>query len=408
MPEFKYRALNSRGETVTGSLSGNDLLAVKEVIKSEGLYPVNISRDRGKIFSSNSSFLKLKREISGQALSQFCRQLSIIITSGVNILNGLKALSEQTPDKLMRSELNRTYREVQKGRTIHEAMDAPGSSIPRLLTSMVATGEASGTLDKVLRSMSDFYEREHRIKQRIQSASVYPAIMALMGVGLIIFFFNFLLPQLVTLITGSGGELPWLTRFVIGISNFTSNYFLLLSCLVLSILLYLNFYLKTDRGRLNKEKVLMKIPVLGRTLRIVATMRFSRTAHILIKSGLPLLQGLEYIKLNVNNALAEQAVDYAIEGLQRGESLAGNLDKANYFDPLAIHMFSIGEETGELEQILEEMASYYEQEADAGFNKLLSLVEPLMLVIIGAIVSIVILSVMLPMMDMVTHVKQMP
>jgi len=135
-------------------------------------------------------------------------------------------------------------------------------------------------------------------------------------------------------------------------------------------------------------------------------MRFARTAHILIKSGLPLLQGLDFIKQNVNNALAEKAVNYAIEGLQRGESMAASLAKANYFDTMAIQIFSIGEETGELEKVLDEMAGYYDRESDAGFTKLLALVEPVMLIIIGSVVSTVIISVMLPMLDMVSHIKR--
>ena len=404
MPEFNYRAIDSQGQVVTGSFSGDDVAAVKQMIKSEGLMPLEISRSRVK--GAAAFRLQVRREISGQSLSQFCRQLSVIVMSGVNVLKGLEILARQTPDKNMSSEINRISREVQKGRTISEAMQDPSSRIPRLLSSMVATGEASGTLDEVLRSMSVFYDKEHRIKQKIQSASVYPVIMALMAAGLIAFFFNYLLPQLVTLITSSGGELPVLTQIVMGISSFTTRYAFLILALAAGLIIFSKIYFKSPRGRFLRDKAIARVPLLGPTLRTVATMRFARTAHILIKSGLPLLQGLEYIKLNVNNALAEKAVDYAIEGLQRGESMAANLERARFFDPLAVHMFSIGEETGELEQILEEMTDYYEKEADAGFTRLLALVEPLMLVIIGSIVSVIIISVMLPMLDMVSHIQR--
>ncbi|MDF9409768.1 type II secretion system F family protein [Pelotomaculum isophthalicicum JI] len=405
MPEFSYRAIDVRGQLVTGTLSGESVLYIRQELKSRDLLPVRIESKAGAL-AFNLPSIKIKREINGAAIGQFCRQLSVITMSGVNLLRGLEIMSAQTPDKQMRSEVSRIHREVQKGRTISEAMADKGSLIPELLTSMVATGEASGSLDNVLRNMADFFEKEHRIKQRIKSASVYPMVMIVMAVGLIAFFFNFLLPQMVNMITSSGGSLPLLTRIVIGISKYTSKYFIVILGALAGLAVLLKMYFKTPVGRLNRDTLILKIPLLGKTLRDVATMRFARTTHILIKSGLPLLQGLDFIKKNVNNALAEKAVDYAIDGLQKGETMADNLAKAKYFDTLAIQMFSIGEETGELEKVLEEMAEFYDKESDAGFTKLLALVEPMMLLIIGSVVSTVIVSVMLPMMDMVSHIKR--
>lgn len=405
MPEFSYRAVDARGQTVTGTLSGDSALSVRVSLKNEGLLPVRIKGREG-LFTSATFSLKLKRELDGKALSQFCRHLSVITASGVNILKGLESIAEKTSDKGMRSEAGRIHREVQKGRSIAEAMGDSGSLMPGLLTSMVATGEASGNLDVVLRSMAEFYEKDSRVKQKIKSASIYPIVMLIMAAGLIAFFFNFLLPQLVTLITSSGGELPLLTRIVIGISDFTTRYFVLIIVFLAGLALLLKLYFKTPGGRLRRDGLLLKLPLLGNTLRNVATMRFARTAHLLIKSGLPLPQGLGFIKQNVNNALAEKAVDHALVGLQRGESLAANLAKAKYFDALAIQMISVGEETGELEKVLDEMAGFYGQESDAGFTRLLALVEPVMLLIIGGIVSTVIISVMLPMLDMISHIKR--
>lgn len=406
MPEFSYRAMDPRGQIIHGISSGENEIAVRQNLKKDGLLPVEITKGQARSFGLRLSSLQFRRQIGGEALSHFCRQLSVIMMSGVNLLKGLEIMAQQTPDKWMRSEVERICREVQTGRTISEAMSDRGSLIPELLASMVATGEASGTLEEVLRSMSVFYEKEHRIKQKIKSAAVYPMVLLVMAFGLITFFFNFLLPQMVTLITSGGGKLPLLTRVVMGISEFTSQYFILLLAVIIGLVVCLNRYLKTPAGRLNKDQFILRIPLLGKTMRNVATMRFARTAHILIKSGLPLLQGLDYIKQNVNNALAEKAVDNAIDGLQKGESLAANLAKANYFDGMAIQMFSIGEETGELEKVLEEMADFYDQESDAGFTKLLAMVEPMMLVVIGSIVSVVIISVMLPMMDMVSNIKR--
>lgn len=406
MPEFNYRAVDPGGRVVTGSMTAESLLTVRQSIKSDGSWPIEIKQGREPAAPINLSFIGLKKEISGEALSQFCRQLSVIIMSGVNILKGLEIMARQTPDKRMRAEVERVYREVQTGKTLAEAMSGRGSLIPDLLVAMVATGEASGSLDEVLRNMSEFYEKEHRVRQKIKSASIYPIVMLVMAAALIAFFFNFLLPQMVTLITASGGELPLLTRIVIGISQYTTKYFVLIIGSLAGLIVFSKMYFKTAAGRMQRDKFILRIPMLGNTLRHVTTMRFARTAYILIKSGLPLLQGLDYIKQNLNNALAEKAVEHAIDGLQRGESMASNLARADYFDGMAIQMFSIGEETGELEKVLDEMARYYDQESDAGFTKLLALVEPMMLVIIGSIVSVVIISVMLPMMGMFSTIKR--
>jgi type IV pilus assembly protein PilC len=404
MPDYHYRAVNAQGQLVSGTISGDSTALVQQKLKNDGLKPVEINEGKGSTLAlPNFGF---KREISGEALSHFCRQLSIIMMSGVNLLRGLEIMAEQSPDKQMKAEITRIHRQVQTGRSISEAMTDRESPIPALMASMVATGEASGTLEDVLRSMAIFYDKEYRIKQRIKSASIYPLVMAGMAVLLIAFFFNFLLPQMLGMITANGGELPKLTQIVIGISEFTTTYWYILVVSLLAITAFSNFYLKTPAGRLRKARLIQKIPMLGKTIRDLATMRFARATNILIKSGLPLLQGLEYVKQNVNNALAEQAVDYAIDGLQRGETLAENLANVKFFDSLAIQMFSIGEETGELEGILSEMADFYDKESDAGFTKLLAMVEPMMLVIIGSIVSVIIISVMLPMLDMFSHIQR--
>ncbi|KJR96145.1 MAG: hypothetical protein VR68_15625 [Peptococcaceae bacterium BRH_c4a] len=406
MPKFSYRALDSRGQVVAGSLSGDSMLAVRQSMKNDGLVALEIREGAGGALSGVLSSFKPKREVNGEALSHFCRQLSVIMMSGVNILKGLEIMSQQTPDKLMRSEVGRIFREVQTGKNISEAMRSPGSLIPEMLSGMVATGEASGSLEDVLRTMSEFYDKEHRIKQKIKSASVYPIVMAVMAVGIIILFFNFLLPQILGMITATGGKLPLITRIVIAISEVFTRYYLIILISVVTLGVVLNRYFKTPGGRLNRDKFMLKVPMAGGLIRNVSTMRFARTAYILIHSGVPLLQGLELIKKNLNNAVAEKAMDYAIDGLQRGESMAQNLVKADYFDTMAIQMFSIGEETGELEKILNEMAEFYNQESDAGFAKFLAMVEPIMLVVIGGMVSVIIISVLLPMMDMFSNIKR--
>ncbi len=405
MQQYSYRAIDNAGKTVTGVINGENLLNAKLNLKNQGLLPIRlISREESLVFDLKS--FKYKPRAKDEVLSQFCRQLSIIISSGINILKGLEIMSDKAKDRKFRNEIIRIHQEVQKGLSIAEAMGNAGSYMPDLLVNMVATGETSGSLDDVLNNMAEFYENNHRIKQKIESAAIYPVVMIIMAFALIIFFFNFLLPQMVTLISASGNTLPLLTRMVVGAGEIVSNYLLYIVAVLLMFFLSFVMYIKTPNGRMNLDRLIFKIPLLGKTIRNVTTLRFAGTAYILIKSGIPMLQGLDFIKQNVDNALAEQAIDYAIEGLQKGESLALNLAKAEYFDSMAIQMINIGEETGELENILREMGDFYNQEADAGFSKLVALVEPMMLLIIGSVVSVVIISVMLPMMGMLSNIQR--
>lgn len=404
MPNYNYQAINQKGDWVSGSLNGDSEKSIWQELKDKGLVPVNINLSKDMHFSFNLPLTKKK--LSDESLSHFCRQLSVFIASGISISKGLEIMSREIQDKHMRKEVERIYHDVQTGTVISDSMNDRKSLIPKLLSSMVATGELTGSMEHVLRDMSEFYEREHRIKQKIMSAAIYPALITVMAICLIIFFMNYLLPEIIPLVTENGGELPLVTRIVVNSSDIITNHYVWLLCACIGFIMLVMFYIKTEGGRLNKDKVFLKIPLLGKTMRDLTTMRFARTAHILVRSGVPLLNGLEHIKQNVNNSLAEKAINFAIEGLQKGESLDVNLAKARYFDALSMQMFSIGEKSGELESVLSEMASYYEKETDASFAKLMAMVEPLMLLLIGSIVSYLIISVMLPMMQMFSYIKK--
>ncbi|MDS1029388.1 type II secretion system F family protein [Bacillota bacterium LX-D] len=405
MRSYSYRAISVQGKMTEGFVSAENTAQAYSSLKKDGYIPVELKETREKNFNSLQNLFCQKKQLSYESLGNICRQLGLIMMTGINILKGLEILAAQSPDKATRLEINRIYQEVQKGRSIAEAMSDQGSLIPKLLAGMVATGEASGTLEQVLYSMAQFYDKEHRMRQKIISASVYPVVMLFLAAGLMLFFFNFLLPQITNMLISTGARLPFLTIIVVDISEVTTHYFFVLFPGLLLIFFVLFKYGQTPRGRIQRDTLLLKLPILGRILRNAETMRFALTAHVLFRSGIPLLEGLNYVQQNLSNSLAQKAVEYAIKGLQRGETLASNLGKAEFFDAMSLQMISIGEETGELERILQEMTEYYTQEVDAGFAKLMSLIEPAMLVVIGGVVSIVILSVMLPMMNMISSLK---
>ncbi|HEX9061791.1 MAG TPA: type II secretion system F family protein [Clostridia bacterium] len=406
MPEFKYRAVKPDGEMIAGSITSESIEQVRLNIKNRGLIPIEIQavhvHERTESFKIPFSFREKKLDL--RELSNFCRQLSVIISSGINTVWGFETIASQTKNKLMKAEVNRLLNCVQTGMTMSDAMLEKGSYFPELLGGMVATGEATGTLDAILKSMASFYSKENYYRQKVKAAAVYPIIISLMAVGMVVFFLTFVIPKMLEIIKSTGGELPLLTRIVIGISDLIKNHFIIIGLALLALITLTKTILKTQKGKLFKDTVITKIPVIKDLVRNFTTMRFSRTMYLFVSSGYPILQGLEFIKKNVNNSIAEMAINGAVEGLKRGEGIAENLDKYNYFDKIMVQMIAVGEQTGDLQAIVQEMAEFYEQEAETSISKAINLTEPIMLIVIGSIAGLLILSVAVPMLTVFNHI----
>lgn len=396
MNKFSYIAIMLDGSKVKGVIEAKDLNEARTKIKLKKLQIIDIKENKSSGFFNKS---KKGRKIKADTISHFCRQFAIIISSGINSITGLETLAMRTENKVLSSEITRIVGAVRKGGTIAYAMLENDSKFPMLLGAMVATGEETGTLEEVLKSMASFYEREHRINQKIKNASIYPTIVAVLSIVMLFIFTTFVIPQMMQSITDVGGKLPIMTKIVISFGNFMSKFWwLILIFFVISIYILLK-YIKTPIGRYNKDLIINKIPLLGKGINSIVAMRFSRSLYLFISSGYPILHGLDHIKATLNNSLAEKAVDDAKEGLIRGQTLAENLEKHNYFDSVLIQMIAIGEQTGQLEVISNQMAEFYEQESDTYLTRLVAMIEPIMIIVVGIIVAILIMSVFLPMLS---------
>ncbi|MEW5793999.1 MAG: type II secretion system F family protein [Bacillota bacterium] len=401
MSEYRYMAINREGRYYEGSFTADTAAMVADSLRERGLLPIKITARSSGV----SARLQYRPKVSTASLALFCRQMSLVLRAGVTIMKGLEILQVQMPDRLMREEAARMHREVQTGRTLSESMSSTVSRIPALLARMVSTGEASGNLDEIFVSMAQYYEQETAIRKKIKGAMVYPVMLMLVSVALLFFVFTYLIPQIETLLAGSGAELPPLTQFVLGISHFIQTNTLLILATGIGLFILYKTSTATPKGRLHRDRVFCRLPALGPVLLNMTTARFARTAAIVFRSGMPLFTGLELIRQNAGNAVAEQAVDFAADGIQRGESLATELDRAKFFDPMAIQMMRIGEETGSLDDIMAQMAEHYDRESQAGIAQLLTLMEPVMLLVMGGVIGTVVLSVMMPLFDLIGNIK---
>lgn len=396
MKTFKYEAINLSGKKTKGTIEANDFKEARKSLKDKKLKVLDIKEIHStSLFKSKNKKKKLKSD----QISHFCRQFSIILSSGINSIVGLETLGKKTDNKILASEINRIVSNIKRGSTIADAMLEKESKFPKLLGAMVATGEATGTLEEVLKSMSLFYEREHRITQKIKNASMYPTIVAITSTVMLFIFTSFILPTMIDTILEVGAELPLITKLIMAVGTFMKSYWWLMLISGFIGVYFLGKYVRTSIGRHQRDVFINKIPLLGKAINSIVSMRFSRALYLFISTGFPILQGLDYIKDSLNNSIAENAIAKAKEGLIRGEALADNLEQSKYFDPVLIQMISIGEQTGQLENISNQMAEFYEHEAEVYLNRMVAMIEPIMIIIVGIMVAILVIGVFLPMLS---------
>ena len=396
MKNYKYSALMLNGKKVKGVISANDFNDARQKLREKKLRVLELKEHtEGTLFKKRES----KKKIKSDTISHFCRQYGIIIASGINSITGLESLAQRSGNKVLSEEINRIVSDLKAGATLADSMLDDKSKFPKLLSAMVATGEATGTLEEVLKSMGSFYEREHRINQKIKNASTYPIIVGIVSFLMLFIFTSFIMPSMMESIIEVGAEMPPISQMIMKIGEFMKNYWYLVLLGIIGLGLFIKQYIKTPIGRYNKDVLVNKIPLLNKGINAIVSMRFSKALYLFVSTGFPLLQGLDYIKESLNNSIAEKAVQKAKEGIIRGETLAENLDEAKYFDPVLIQMLSIGEQTGQLENISNQMSEFYEHEADIYLNRMVSMIEPIMIILVGIMVAFLVIGVFLPMLS---------
>lgn len=396
MKNYKYSALMLNGKKIKGVIAANDFNDARKRLREKKVRVLELKEHtEGNLFAKRDSKKKLKAD----TISHFCRQYGIIISSGINSITGLESLAKKSGNKILSQEITRIVNDIKSGATLSDSMLDEKSKFPKLLSAMVATGEATGTLEEVLKSMASFYEREHRITQKIKNASTYPIIVGIVSFIMLFVFTSFIMPNMMESILEVGAQMPPISQMIMNIGMFMKNYWYLVLLVIIGSIILIKQYIKTPVGRHNKDVLINKIPLLNKGINAIVSMRFSKALYLFVSTGFPLLQGLDYIRESLNNSIAEKSVQKAKEGIIRGETLADNLEQSRYFDPMLIQMLSIGEQTGQLENISNQMSEFYEHEADIYLNRMVSMIEPIMIVLVGIMVAFLVIGVFLPMLS---------
>lgn len=399
MGAFEYTAVDKSGRQSRGVLEGDTARAVRQTLRERNLLPVTVAEVSEKTPSGRRS-LSFRRGVSPMDLALVTRQLATLVRSSMPLEESLLAVSQQSEKPRLKSILLGVRSRVMEGHTLADGLGEFPQAFPELYRATVAAGEQSGFLDSILERLADYAESRQQLRQRISHAMIYPVILTVMALLIVSGLLVYVVPQVVGVFETSGQELPGLTTGLIALSDFLrANGFWLL-ILVVIVTLAARQLLRRPGPRRHYDRMLLRLPIIGRLVRGINTARFTRTLSILAASGVPVLEALRIAAEVINNIPMREAVEETAVRVREGAPIGASLGATRLFPPMTMHLISSGEASGELETMLERAAVNQEQEVDSLIATLLSIMEPAMILLMGAIVLIIVLAILMPIFEL--------
>lgn len=398
MPIYEYEAITLKGDPLKGRVEAMSEEAASNTLRTRGYYPITIREYKEKLNIDISMLQRVKL----RDIAIFCRQFSVIISAGISILRGLSIVKDQTENKKLKVIIADILDDVQKGKTLSESF-RKHKEMPEMLCSMISVGEASGTLDSIMDRMANYYDKENVLNRKIRGAMTYPIVISVFSIAVVILLLTKVLPIFVDMM--SGAEIPLPTRILMAISNFvTTKWYILLTVIVI-IVLFIRFILSSETGKMKFDAIKINIPVFGKIYMKIVTSRFARTFGILMGSGVPLITSIEICADVVGNVAIKEILLSTSDELRKGLGIGETLFNRHIFPIMLTQMIRIGEESGTLEEVLTKTAEFYDGEVDAATAQLTSLIEPIIIVVLGFVVGFIIISIILPMFSMYNSVS---
>jgi len=428
MPNFQFTALDAKGEQTSGTVQAATDAEAIQMLRAQGLYPTQVveegkgkiapvkgakakSAAKGKAASAAAKKGKLGGSVKPKVMMIFTRQLATLIDSGLPLLRGLTVLGKQEPNPTLRTTINALADSVQGGSTFSESLAQHPKIFNKLYVNMVKAGELGGVLEIVLQRLAEYQEKAHKLKNKIVSAMVYPVIVMFIAVAILVFLMLFIVPKFKEMFAEMGdSQLPMISRVVFGFSEFMLNRpFLLPNAVYIFLAIFLFGFLfkvwgRSKAGRQKIDAAKLKLPIVGDITRKTAIARFSRTLGTLVTSGVPILQALNITRDTAGNVVVSSAIDKVYEAVKEGESIVTPLQATNVFPAMMISMVDVGEETGQLPEMLLKVADVYDDEVDNSVTALTSILEPIMIVFLALVVGAVVFALFLPLIQIITKV----
>ncbi|MCG8589937.1 MAG: type II secretion system inner membrane protein GspF [Proteobacteria bacterium] len=410
MPVYAYRGVTNAGKSTRGSVMAESQRAARDKMRREGIFLTELVEGRGgaaaaapaetseRSFSLNLEFLSFLNRVPAMETAIATRQLSTLVGAGIPLVEALGALTEQVEHRGLQTLIGHVRERVNEGASLADALQST-EAFDDLYVSMVRAGEAGGALETVLARLADYLEDQVRLKNKVTSILIYPAVMLFVAIGVVGLLVTVVLPQITDLLQGLGQELPIYTQVIIAGSEFVRGWWWALLAVTVAGALGLRAVLQTENGRAVYDRVRLKLPVIGRVARVLAIARFSRTLSTLLAGGISIVRALDIARHVANNAVLSRAIEAARTSIVEGAPLAQPLRASGEFPPLVTHMIEVGEQSGELESMLAKVAETYDEQVETAISRLTALLEPLLILLMVGIVLVIVLSTLMPLLQ---------
>jgi general secretion pathway protein F len=411
MPMYAYKGLGSSGKNVAGNREAETPKLLRQILRKDGVIVTSFELTKGgkhaKDHNATKAGLNKSVDFGGlfggvkkTEIASFTRQMATLIRAGIPLAEALGALVEQIPNMRLKTAVAEVRANVNEGMALADALAKHPKMFDELFVSMVRAGEVAGNLDEVLTRLSEFLEGAEKLKSKIQGAMIYPAVMVVVGAGIMTVLMIKVIPEITQMFSSQGKTLPLNTRFLIALSAFLGKNILWLLVGMAAAGWLFNKWKGSKEGKPIWHRFVLNLPVLGELVRTINVGRFARTLGTMLQSGVPMLRSLDTAKQIVGNVHIQAAIEEAKKAVTEGESLAATLKKSGQFPPTMIHMTAVGERAGQLEQMLDRVATTYESEVDTKLSRFTALLEPMMLVVMGGAVTFIVFSILQPIMDL--------
>jgi general secretion pathway protein F len=411
MPMYAFKGVAPSGKAITGVRDAESPKVLRQLLRKDGVHVMSFELSRGGKLAKEQNAKKggLSRDVDLGGLiggvkkteiAAFTRQMATLIKAGIPLADTLGALVEQIPNMRFKTPVSEVRSAVNEGSSLADALSKHPKLFDDLYVSMVRAGEVAGNLDEVMLRLADFLEGSQKLKSKVQGAMIYPLVMVVVGTAIMMVLMVKVIPNITSMFKQQGKTLPINTRMLIASSDFFLNWWwAVILGLVAAVVLVMR-WTKSKDGRRVWDSFALRLPVLGELVRTINVSRFARTLGTMLSSGVPMLRALDTAKQIVGNVLIRDAIEDAKRAVTEGESLAQTLKKSGHFPPTMIHMTAVGEKAGQLEQMLERVATTYDAEIDTKLSRFTALLEPLMLVVMGGAVAFIVFSILQPIMDL--------
>lgn len=403
MAEFYYEGKKISGELIKGSMDAETENDVAVALRRQSIFPTKIVKEGSS--SKNIEFKLFNPRVKSKDLAIFCRQFATIIGAGISVVECVDILRKQTENKKLRAALAEVFEDVQKGMTLSMSMKKFKKVFPDMLINMVAAGEISGALDVIMHRMMVHYDKEYKLNRKIQGAMVYPIMLIFFAFGVSYVLLAFVLPSFVSMFLSMGATLPAPTRFLIGISNFLNQFWYIFLLIIFLTIYFFQRSVSSAEGKMKFDDFKLNMPVVGPVNQKVATARFARSMSTMLSSGITILESIDLVTKVIGNQALAFKIQESTERLKKGEGISGPLSQIKAFPPMMISMIRIGEETGALDKMLESTADFYDEEVSYAVEKMVAMINPIILLAMAFVVGFIVLSVALPMFDIVNVVQ---